>query len=67
MRHAATNMVRMMPDGEHLFVSAAGAGYIIDAASRTLVETIGTEVVDVMQDESAAVFVVRRTPEYPAG
>lgn len=58
--HASGNMVRMMPDGEHLFVSAAGAGYIIEAASRTLVETIGTEVVDVMQDECVVVFVVRR-------
>jgi hypothetical protein len=36
--------VLMMPDGKHLFVSAAGAGYIIDLKSRTLLETIGTEV-----------------------
>jgi hypothetical protein len=40
--------VLMMPDGKHLFVSAAGAGYIIDLKSRTLVETIGTEVEEVI-------------------
>jgi hypothetical protein len=40
--------VLMMPDGEHLFVSAQGAGYIIDWKSRTLVETIGTEVEEVI-------------------
>jgi len=40
--------VLMMPDCKHLFVSAQGAGYIIDLLSRTLVETIGTEVVEVI-------------------
>jgi hypothetical protein len=40
--------VLMMPDGEHLFVSAEGAGYIIDWKSRTLVETIGTDVEEVI-------------------
>src|SRR5260370_18194738 len=48
----------MMPDGKHLFVSAEGAGYIIDAQSRTLVETIGTDVAGVMRDELMTVFVV---------
>jgi hypothetical protein len=40
--------VLMMPDGEHLFVSAKGAGYIIDWQSRTLVETIGMDVEEVI-------------------
>jgi len=40
--------VLMMPDRKHLFVSAQGAGYIIDLLSRALVETIGTEVVEVI-------------------
>ena len=35
----------VMPDNKHLFVSVEGAGYILDAQSRTLVETIGTDVV----------------------
>jgi hypothetical protein len=40
--------VLMMPDGKHLFVSAQGAGYIIDLLSRRLVATVGTEVVEVI-------------------
>ena len=48
----------MLPDGKHLFVSAAGAGYVIDAKSRTLVETTGTEVVGTMRDERLTLFVV---------
>jgi hypothetical protein len=51
--------VLMMPDGKHLFVSAGGAGYIIDAKSRTLVEQTGTEIIGVTRDENPmTVFVV---------
>jgi hypothetical protein len=39
--------VQLMPDC-HLFVSAEGAGYIIDWRSLTLVATIGTEVEEVI-------------------
>lgn len=56
--HATASMILMMPDRKHLFVSAAGAGYIIEAASRTLVETIGTEVAGVMHDEPLTLFIV---------
>jgi hypothetical protein len=56
--HANVSTVSMMPDGKHLFVSAGGAGYIIDAKSRTLVETIGTEVTGVMVDHPRTVFIV---------
>jgi hypothetical protein len=48
----------IMPDGKHLFVSADGAGYIIELKSRTLVEQIGTEVSGVMRDNSMTFFVV---------
>lgn len=48
---ATVSTIGMMPDGKHLFVSADGAGYIIEASSRTLVEATGTEVVGVMRDE----------------
>lgn len=48
----------MMPDGRHLFVSAEGAGYVIDAKSRTLVEETGTEIVGVMRDDPMTVFFV---------
>lgn len=50
--------VRMLPDGEHLFVCAEGAGYILDAKSRTLVETIGREVVGVLRDEPFTLYIV---------
>jgi hypothetical protein len=36
-----------MPDGNHLIACAAGAAYIINAASRTLVEEIGTDIVNI--------------------
>ena len=50
--------VQPMPGNKQLFVSAAGAGYIIDACSRRLVETIGDDVVSVGRDESGEVFIV---------
>lgn len=48
----------IMPDREHFFVSACGAGYIIHLESRTLVERLGTEVVGVMRDPLMTFFVV---------
>jgi hypothetical protein len=50
--------VQPMPGNKQLFVSAAGAGYIIDACSRHLVETIGDDVVSVGRGESGEVFIV---------
>ena len=50
--------INMMPDGKHLFVSAGGMGYIIDAKSRTLVETIGTDVVGVIGNKSRTLCIV---------
>jgi hypothetical protein len=50
--------VQAMPGNERLFVSAAGAGYIIDACSRTLVEKIGDDVVSVGRDASGEIFIV---------
>jgi len=52
------NTVALMPDEKHLFVSADGAGYIIDLLSRTLVEQIGTEISGVMADDAGTLFVV---------
>lgn len=50
--------VSMMPDNKHLFVSAGGAGYILDARSRTLVERTGCEIVGVTRDARMTLFVV---------
>ena len=57
-RRGSGSMTFMMPDAEHLFVSAGGAGYLIDARSRTLVETIGTEIVDVLVNDPMTLVVV---------
>src|SRR6185503_19041429 len=54
----SVSTIFMMPDGEHLFVSAAGAGYIIDAKTRTLAEEVGTNVVGVMRNEPNTLFIV---------
>ena len=56
--HMCVSTIGLMPDGKHLFVSAEGAGYIIDLKSRTLVEEIGTEVAGVMRDDPMTVFIV---------
>ncbi len=56
--HQCVSTILMMPDGKHLFVSAGGAGYVIEARSRTLVETIGTDVRRVIRDEPLTLFVV---------
>jgi hypothetical protein len=54
----SVNTAYMMPDRKNIFVSARGAGYIVDAKSRTLVERSGTEVVGTMCDYLLTLFVV---------
>jgi hypothetical protein len=56
--HANVSTIYLMPGRRHLFVSAAGAGYVIDLASRTLVETLGTRVSGVMRNEPLTLFVI---------
>jgi len=56
--HKSVSTIFMMPDRKHLFVSAEGAGYVIDAKRRTLVEEIGTEIVGVIRDGPMTVFLV---------
>jgi hypothetical protein len=56
--HMNVCTISMMPDHKHLFVSAEGAGYIIDLKSRTLVEEIGLDVARVLVDEQGTLFIV---------
>jgi uncharacterized protein YfkK (UPF0435 family) len=56
--HTHVSTIFMLPDGKRLFVSAEGAGYVIDAKSRTLLETTGTQVVGAMRDEPMTLCVV---------
>ncbi|HYI12601.1 MAG TPA: hypothetical protein VEK57_26355 [Thermoanaerobaculia bacterium] len=58
VRFKTVSTIFMMPDGKHLFVSANGAGYILDERSRTLVERTGTEIVGVSRDEGMTLFIV---------
>ncbi len=48
----------IMPNGKHFFVSAHGAGYIVDLESRTLVERTGTAVVGIHRDALATIFLI---------
>jgi hypothetical protein len=52
------NSVFIMPDGEHLFVSALGAGYRIHLESRTLVERLGNDVVGIHRDPRMTLFLI---------
>ena len=56
--HKKVSMISMLPDGKHLFVSAGGAGYVIDAKSRTLVETTGTEIIGSIRNEPLTLYIV---------
>jgi hypothetical protein len=52
--------VQLMPGDAHFFVSASGAGYIIEALTRTLVEKVGDDVVSVVFDEDRTRFFVNQ-------
>jgi hypothetical protein len=56
--HTSFSAVDMMPGRKHLFVAADGAGYLIDWMRRTLVETVGTDVVQIWGDEANTLFFV---------
>jgi hypothetical protein len=56
--HMSVGTVQMMPDDKHLFVSAKGAGYIIDLKTHTLVEQIGTHVAGVTEDAPRTLFLI---------
>ncbi len=56
--HMSVGSISMMPDDKHLFISAKGAGYIIDLKRRTLVEQIGTHVAFVRMDAPRTLFLV---------
>ena len=56
--HTKIGSISMMPDNKHLFVSAKGAGYIIDLKTHTLVEQIGTHVTFVWTDAPNTLLTV---------
>jgi hypothetical protein len=54
----SVSTVNMMPDREHLFVTAAGAGYVIHLKSRTLMLAFGTKIAGVIRDDAMTLFVI---------
>jgi len=50
--------VQLLPDGNHLLVTAGGAGYILDLQSRALVERIGDDIVSVGDAYNRSVYFV---------
>lgn len=54
----SVSTIFIMPDGKHLFVSAQGAGYIIELKSRRLVEQIGTDVAGSSRNAAMTLFIV---------
>jgi hypothetical protein len=50
--------VQLMPDTEHLLVIAAGAGYIIDAASHALVAEVGRDIATVICEDSDTLLLL---------
>lgn len=49
----AYTTVQLMPDRAHLLVVASGAGYVIEAVTRSLVNETGTDIMEVFVDESS--------------
>jgi hypothetical protein len=56
--HTKIGSISMMPDNKHLFVSAKGAGNIIDLKTHTLVEQVGTHVAFVWTDAPDTLLMV---------
>jgi hypothetical protein len=56
--HTKIGSISMMPDDKHLFVSAKGAGYIIDVKTHTLIEQVGTHVAFVWVDAANTLLMV---------
>jgi hypothetical protein len=50
--------VQMLPDLRHWIICAGGSGYIIDVPSRTLVERIGNDIVEVGDAYRRSVYFV---------
>jgi 1-acyl-sn-glycerol-3-phosphate acyltransferase len=50
--------VQLMPDNRHLLVVAAGAGYIVELITNTLVAEAGRDIVAVVSDEAVPLFLI---------
>ena|SRR5438270_4088775 len=56
--------VQLMPDGAHLLVVARGAGYVVEAVTRSLAREAGKDIMDVLLDEEAGLLILDRGDVY---
>jgi hypothetical protein len=56
--------VQLMPDGAHLLVVASGAGYIVEAVTRSLAAEAGTDIMEVLLDQEAGLLILDRGDTY---
>lgn len=56
--------VQLMPDGAHLLVVARGAGYVVEAVTRSLAREAGKDIMDVLLDEDAGLLILDRGDVY---
>ncbi|HEX7191836.1 MAG TPA: hypothetical protein VF381_09735 [Thermoanaerobaculia bacterium] len=56
--------VQLMPDGAHLLVVACGAGYVVEAVTRSLARQAGTDIMDVLEDDEAGLLILDRANTY---
>jgi hypothetical protein len=59
--------VQLMPDGAHLLVIACGAGYIVEAVTRSLAAQSGTDIMQVIIDRDAGFLFVDHAGAYLEG
>lgn len=52
--------VQMMPDGAHLLVVACGAGYVVEAVTRSLAREAGLDIMQVAYDDEGGLFIIDR-------
>ena len=56
--------VQLMPDGAHLLVVACGAGYIVEAVTRSLATQTGTDIMEVIMDVEAGLLFIDHAGAY---
>lgn len=50
--------VQLMPDGAHILVVSHGAGYVVEAVTRSLAAEAGTDIMQVIQDVDAGFLFI---------
>ena len=56
--------VELMPDRAHILVVACGAGYVVEAVTRSLAREAGTDIMDGMRDDDAGLLILDHAGTY---